>query len=88
MVLTDTNVDEMIRVNDLCREHGAAFLATISRGLFGQIFCDFGKDFTVLDTTGEPPVTAMISLITRDEKGVVTAADEARHGLEDGDHVT
>ncbi|XP_055329553.1 ubiquitin-like modifier-activating enzyme 1 [Paramacrobiotus metropolitanus] len=88
VVLTETTVEEMIRVNDICREHGAAFLAANTRGLFGQVFCDFGKDFTVLDTNGEPPLTAMISLITHDDKGLVTAADEARHGLEDGDHVT
>ena len=88
VILTDASVEEMIRVNDICREHGAAFLAASTRGLFGQIFCDFGPDFTVLDVNGEPPVSTMISLVTHDEKGVVTAADEARHGLEDGDFVT
>lgn len=88
VVLTEASLDEISRINDICREHGSAFLAASTRGLFGQVFCDFGNDFTVLDTNGEPPVSAMISLITRDEKGVVTAADEARHGFEDGDHVT
>jgi ubiquitin-activating enzyme E1 len=55
-------------------------------GLFGSIFCDFGKQFTILDPTGEAPVSGIVAGI--DEEGLVSALDETRHGLEDGDFVT
>lgn len=55
-------------------------------GLFGSIFCDFGKKFTCLDATGENPLNGIIAGI--DEEGLVSALDETRHGLEDGDYVT
>ena len=32
---------------------------------FRQIFCDFGKDFIVVDNDGETPVTCMISAVTQ-----------------------
>jgi len=34
---------------------------------FRQIFCDFGKDFVVIDNDGEAPVTCMISAVTQVE---------------------
>ena len=32
---------------------------------FRQIFCDFGKDFVVIDNDGETPVSCMISAVTQ-----------------------
>lgn len=55
-------------------------------GLFGSIFCDFGENFTVIDPTGETPLSGIVAGI--DEEGLVSALDETRHGLEDGDYVT
>lgn len=55
-------------------------------GLFGSIFCDFGKNFTVLDPTGETPVNGIVAGI--DEEGMVSTLEDTRHGLEDGDFVT
>ena len=55
---------------------------------FPQVFCDFGPDFTVVDTTGENPISAMIAGVTKDGDGFVTCLEETRHGLEDGDYVT
>lgn len=44
----------------------------------------------MVDTTGENPVSAMIADISKDADGnvIITCIDDARHGLEDGDHVT
>ncbi|KAK4696125.1 ubiquitin-activating enzyme E1, partial [Lecanoromycetidae sp. Uapishka_2] len=55
-------------------------------GLFGSIFTDFGEDFTIADPDGENPVTGIIADI--DSDGLVSALDETRHGLSDGDFVT
>jgi len=86
VVLTTSSLDEQLRVADLCRQHGSALIIADTRGLFGQVFCDFGETFQVLDATGEPAQTAMVAGITRD--GTVSCLDETRHGLEDGDMVT
>ena len=86
VVLAGAPLDEQLRVGAACRAHGAALIVADTRGLFGQVFCDFGDEFVVRDATGESAQTAMIAGITRD--GTVTCLDETRHGLEDGDLVT
>lgn len=32
---------------------------------FSQIFCDFGENFTVIDTNGENPLTQIVTEISR-----------------------
>ena len=65
-----------------------AYISSEIRGLFGNIFCDFGPAFTVFDTTGEEPASCMVSSITQELKGLVTVSDDTRHGLETGDFVS
>lgn len=90
VVLTQSSLEEQLALGSITHELDIALIVADSRGLFGQVFCDFGKTFQVLDTNGEEPITAIISSVTRDASGVgiVTCLDEVRHGLEDGDHVT
>ncbi|KAM9325432.1 ubiquitin-like modifier-activating enzyme 1 [Gastrophryne carolinensis] len=88
VILTASTLDEQLRVGDFCHNHGIKFIVADTRGLFGQLFCDFGKEFMVLDPNGEQPLSAMISMVTKDNPGVVTCLDEARHGFESGDFVT
>jgi ubiquitin-activating enzyme E1 len=57
-----------------------------TRGLYAQIFNDFGEKFVVYDVNGEEPISAMIASITQDaEGGLVATLDEVRHGFESGD---
>ncbi|KAL3853736.1 hypothetical protein ACJMK2_017251 [Sinanodonta woodiana] len=88
VVLTNSSLDEQIELGTFCHQKGIKFIVADTRGLFGQIFCDFGADFVVIDTDGEQPVSNMIASVTRDKEGVVTCLDEARHGYEDGQYVT
>lgn len=88
VVLTGASRAERERVAAITRAHGIALIVADTRGLFSQVFCDFGPEFKVLDVTGENPVSAMVADITNDTEGVVTCIDDARHGLEDGDYVT
>lgn len=88
VVLTDSPLSQQLSVAETVRAHGNALIVARSQGLFAQVFCDFGADFTVVDATGENPVTAMIAGITKEAQSVVTCLDETRHGLEDGDYVT
>ena len=86
VVLTDTPLKDQLLVAEHCHNNGISLVITDTFGLFGNIFTDFGKNFTVGDPTGENPLSGIVAGI--DEEGVVTTAEETRHGLEDGDYVT
>ncbi|KAK2072502.1 hypothetical protein P8C59_006852 [Phyllachora maydis] len=86
VVLTNTPLQLQLAIGDYCHEKGIFVVVADTFGLFGAIFCDFGKKFTVLDPTGESPLNGIVAGI--DEDGLVSALDETRHGLEDGDYVT
>jgi ubiquitin-activating enzyme E1 len=88
VVLTENDEALQKRVSQIARKYNIALIIALTRGLFGQIFCDFGPEFTVYDVNGANPQSAMIASITKDTEGVVTCLDEVRHGFEDGDYVT
>jgi len=88
VVLTNSTQEEQIRVGEFCHRNNICFIVADTRGLFGQIFCDFGDDFTIFDTNGEQVISSMVAGITKDENGVVTCVDERRHNFESGDFVT
>uniref|UniRef100_A0A8C2JCW7 E1 ubiquitin-activating enzyme n=1 Tax=Cyprinus carpio TaxID=7962 RepID=A0A8C2JCW7_CYPCA len=65
VVLTNSSLDEQISLGDFCHSNGIKLIVADTRGLFGQLFCDFGEEMTVFDTNGEQPLSAMISMITK-----------------------
>lgn len=88
VVLTGASWAEQQRVAAITRANNVALVIGDTRGLFSQVFCDFGPEFKVVDVTGENPVSAMVAGITHEYNAVVTCLDDTRHGLEDGDYVT
>uniref|UniRef100_A0A8V5GU61 E1 ubiquitin-activating enzyme n=1 Tax=Melopsittacus undulatus TaxID=13146 RepID=A0A8V5GU61_MELUD len=84
VVLTNSTLEEQLWVGDFCHSHGIKLVVADTRGLFGQLFCDFGDDMVVTDTNGEQPLSPSIDGCP----GEVTCLDEARHGFETGDFVT
>ncbi|KAG5928405.1 hypothetical protein E4U42_000701 [Claviceps africana] len=86
VVLTNTPLQSQKTIGDYCHSKGIYVVVADTFGLFGSIFCDFGDKFTVIDPTGETPLSGIVAGI--DEEGLVSALDETRHGLEDGDYVT
>ncbi|KAK4226369.1 hypothetical protein QBC38DRAFT_510470 [Podospora fimiseda] len=86
VVLTNVPLNARLTIGDYCHQKGIYVVATETAGLFASVFCDFGDNFTVLDASGENPVNGIVADI--DETGLVSALDETRHGLEDGDYVT
>lgn len=86
VVLTDTPLKAQRTIAEYCHENKIYVVIADTFGLFGYMFNDFGKNFTVGDATGEEPVSGIVAAI--DEEGLVSALDETRHGLEDGDYVT
>ncbi|GAM90106.1 hypothetical protein ANO11243_081460 [Dothideomycetidae sp. 11243] len=86
VVLTDTSLQDQLLISDYCHENGIFVVIADTFGLFGSIFTDFGKNFTCVDPTGEEPLAGIVADIDAD--GLVSALDETRHGLADGDFVT
>ncbi|PHH87188.1 hypothetical protein CDD83_9206 [Cordyceps sp. RAO-2017] len=86
VVLTNLPIASQKAIGDYCHSKGVYVVVANTFGLFGSIFCDFGDKFTVIDPTGETPLSGIVAGI--DEEGLVSALDETRHGLEDGDCVT
>ncbi|RDA85662.1 hypothetical protein CP532_4628 [Ophiocordyceps camponoti-leonardi (nom. inval.)] len=86
VVLTNQPISSQKAIGDYCHSKGIYVVIANTYGLFGSIFCDFGDKFTVIDPTGETPLSGIVACI--EENGIVSALDDTRHGLEDGDYVT
>jgi len=88
IVLTQSSQQEQLELSNYAHENNIAVIIASTAGLFGQIFCDFGEEFTCYDTTGEQPLQVMVAFISNDKEAVVSCLDETRHGFEDGDYIT
>ncbi|KAH0547766.1 E1 ubiquitin-activating protein [Glutinoglossum americanum] len=86
VVLTSTPLKDQLTISEYCHQNGIYLVISDTFGLFGHIFTDFGKDFVVSDTSGEAVVSGIVAHIS--SEGLVSALDETRHGLEDGDYIT
>lgn len=85
VVATNLALEDQVKVNEFCRKNDCGFIAADIRGLFASLFVDFGDSFTVIDQTGEEPLSGIVSDI--EKNGTVTMLDDNRHGLQDGDFV-
>ena len=65
VILTDASFDVALNINNFCHANNICFLSTQSRGVFGNIFVDFGSSFVIFDNNGEAPLSAMVSSITQ-----------------------
>ncbi|XP_057562522.1 ubiquitin-like modifier-activating enzyme 7 isoform X2 [Hippopotamus amphibius kiboko] len=89
VVLTASELEEQLKVGTFCHKHGVCFLVADTRGLVGQLFCDFGEDFTVEDPTEAEPLTAAIQHISQGSPGILTLREEAdAQHFKTGDLVT
>lgn len=86
IVLTETNDIEKKRISEVCRSNRIALITADTKGLFGQVFCDFGANFIVYDDDGLPLKNAQVISISKEAEGVVTT--EKWHNLLDGEYVT
>ncbi|XP_053845758.1 ubiquitin-like modifier-activating enzyme 7 isoform X5 [Vidua macroura] len=91
VVLTESPLEEQLRVGDFCHAQGICFIVADTKGLAGQLFCDFGERFVVDDPAEGDPVSAAVKHISQGSPGVVTyMGTENSHGhlFHDGDLVT
>ncbi|KAJ4816933.1 ubiquitin-activating enzyme 1 [Rhynchospora pubera] len=89
VVFTDIGLEKAIQFNEYCRNQSPpiAFIKAEIRGLFGGIFCDFGPEFTVIDTDGEEPRTGIIASISNDNPALISCVDDERLEFQDGNYV-
>ncbi|KIW76848.1 hypothetical protein Z517_09292 [Fonsecaea pedrosoi CBS 271.37] len=71
IVLTTTSLKDQLTISDYCHQNGIYLVIADTFGLFGCIFTDFGKDFTVGDVTGENPISNIVA--DTDETGLSAA---------------
>ncbi|KAH8025034.1 hypothetical protein HPB51_002930 [Rhipicephalus microplus] len=64
VVLTETPLEAQLSMATFTHENDIPLIVADTRGLAGQIFCDFGDTFRVLDPDGETPRVVMISSIS------------------------
>uniref|UniRef100_A0A8C5EE76 Ubiquitin-activating enzyme E1 n=1 Tax=Gouania willdenowi TaxID=441366 RepID=A0A8C5EE76_GOUWI len=65
VVLTNSSLDDQKRFGELCHSRGIQFIVADTKGLCGQLFCDFGECFEVLDSDGVTPASVMIQHISK-----------------------
>lgn len=53
VILTNHILAESIQIDSFCHQHGIKLIRADVRGVFGSVFCDFGKEFEVVDVDGE-----------------------------------
>lgn len=87
VVLVSVSADEKLKITEYCHANNISVIVTDIFGVFGNIFCDFGKAFTVHDSNGEPAPTSMIASITKGNPTLITVLEETRHNLETNDTI-
>jgi len=79
----------LVTLNEKCRSVNASFVYSLTCGVFGQVFCDFGPSFVCSDKDGNPPANSQIESVIQEGGKVVVKVleDHGRHALETGDMV-
>ncbi len=65
VVLARGSSEEWREIAKTCHQLSIKVIFAKTCGLFGQIFCDFGSDFTLLDASGEQPISVMIQSVEK-----------------------
>ncbi|XP_040180679.1 ubiquitin-like modifier-activating enzyme 6 [Rana temporaria] len=90
VILTETRLSLRKKINNFCHDQQPPikFISSDVYGICSYLFCDFGEEFEVMDTTGEEPKEIFISNITQSNPAVVTCFENRSHNLESGQYVT
>ncbi|KAL6112008.1 uncharacterized protein ACO6RY_08859 [Pungitius sinensis] len=87
VVLTDSSLSDQKRFNELCHSQGIKFIVADTKGLCGQLFCDFGEEFEVLDENGEEPASALIQSVSKANPGMVFLTEDLPKEFSNGPKV-
>lgn len=84
VVVADASLKDAMRINADCRQHGAAFVKAEIRGVFANVFTDFGNAFVVNDVDGEEPFMGIVAGITPGPTTLVSCVEDERLEFQDG----
>ncbi|KAG8454317.1 hypothetical protein GDO86_000819 [Hymenochirus boettgeri] len=89
VILTETKISLRKKINKFChsQQPPIKFISSEVHGICAYLFCDFGDEFEVMDTTGEEAKDIFISNITQSNPGQVTCFENRPHNLESGQFV-
>ncbi|CDR93929.1 ubiquitin-activating enzyme E1, putative [Babesia bigemina] len=92
VVCCDQKLDMLMKVSGSCRNNRLnkriGFISADTFGMVGAIFVDFGNNFVCVDPSGKDTITAIVSGISSEEKGVVYIHTEGSMPFQSGDVVT
>ena len=83
VVLVNGNIKNALHINNTCRNSNIKFIWLNYYGLFSNVFCDFGDNFTVYDIDGEQESSSIIQEITSD--GTFICIENEPHNLNKND---
>lgn len=83
-------VQRLCDIDLLCRANKVGFILSMTMGVSGFTFVDYGHEFIVTDKDGEPNRQFIVSSIEQGENGgnpIVHVHEDKRHSFQDDDHV-
>ena len=86
-MIDNNNEKQLVEVGNICHKNKISFIKGEIRGLFANIFVDFGEGFIVADTDGEESPQYVISGISNGEKTVFTTSEDDRIDFQTDDEV-
>ncbi|CAH8661480.1 unnamed protein product [Heterobilharzia americana] len=89
LVLTQCSLHQATLLNLFCRTHHIKFIYTDVYGAFGNLFCDFGSNFTVSLPDDEAPKEFFVGHINKlnNDELLIKVLNDRRHHLENGDFI-
>lgn len=82
IVVCDKLPQTQFNIDKIALKYGTKFILANSVGLMGSIFCNFGNEFTTIDTNGETPSDGIITQVK--DGNFIT---DKQHKLYNGDKV-
>lgn len=68
VITVPLSTSTLCAINEKCRASAdkTCFIYTLTTGVFGSVFCDFGEAFVISDKDGENPATSQVeNILTR-----------------------
>lgn len=86
IVLVNYKLKDLLEINNFTHNNSIKMISCSTYGLLGQIFCDFGDNFTIKDKDGEEIKTGIITEIKYHEKGTILTTGQ-NHKLSYDDRI-
>jgi ubiquitin-activating enzyme E1 len=65
VVQVGQSLDTMTQINEICHKNKVCFVGADIKGVFSYVFDDFGENFEVTDSNGEPPQSLVVTSVSQ-----------------------